>query len=1713
MTRVARLRFILKDGVKLSTVSNAFKNYWFAGSVVIALNEDCSMNKSYQNSLLLLLVGLLAWSSASLGVAVSVSGACIQVTAKDEGAANLDDPASVNPFARDPKSVFLPPPREFVKPLRRALRLQDEGDHAGAAELIGEFLVEVGEEDFLIFNDKAKGTAVSVSSIAAEMLGSLPKSALDAYRVRFGIPARQRLDLAIAESNYFEIAQVKQRYLLTDAGYDATLLLAHHHFDAGRPLLAADCFQTALDLVNQKGKSDYKLSVLTAVSWVLARHSERAKVVMRNLAKSTGGKLRLGDQEVTIDDDDPLAAINAFVGSGPLEATSTVDQWLLVGGNAKRKVTTVDGFPVGEPLWEVAVAGGPVAQERVEKILRFIKNDGRISNSISLVPANIPLVVDGLVLVGDKSEIQAVDFRSGKRIWAAKPAAVSASTAQQQSVSGVGRKVVGINYATVRSVLHGPWSDFLQGHSSSDGKFIFRIVKSKETTPPDPNHRNFARRYSTEVKSTSVLQAINVANEGELVWAVGGGNTTGDPRLTQIDFLGAPLPVDGVLYAIGKRLEEIVLVALNSSDGKIVWMQSLASSENSTYGSAIKDNYSFTPSYSDGVLVCPTGKNALVAIDTIGRRLMWGMQTTIGSDSGKRTRRTRVSSALSLVTLQNPQVFVENSHVVAFDVDHEPRVLAMDLLTGSPLMKVGKMGVKCQEVLHVAWVDENQVVMVERKRVRSISSDSGRKLWETSLADYGQPTGRGYVSQSSTGPEQQTALYLPTEGNMIVKIDLNTGKVIDGIRSDRSFGNLIVHQGRVISRREASVACFEIDSRVASELKTAVESAGGIDKVSPELKIKQAALLRNQHRSQQAIELLETIDLQDRSDRFRVELLKNVTLMFGSDPDFALETCREYGSWFKFESNPQLFVEYVELLVENNRPDDALKQIFGDEAFLNPRESKEVSEMVRRPVVGYDVREPDEVENKSVNDKPTGKTETPFLKNQKKFSNKRILLDRNHWAKAQLIRMARKNPESVERIRSAVMQRIQAMDSTDVIQRHRFIRKFPLELVSSQLRFELATQLVAEKHVAEAENMFASLLGFLPTKAEQIKTVEDLSKDSLVELWSKIRDGQYGANSDLAGDANSVEFTSAQKFDRVEIATARVPSQYQSDYPVCIDTRGDFARRIFKNKKITVWGRTKELEILRSNGKSEKRFKLFGQPGSDEVNLQAASGWIQAKHSLALLRQKSMVLMMDLSKLDLGQSSVRWRKNVAPLVSSRTSRTDFAGEMDLRLNQMLLPEDVTASFPETGCCCFIDKGELICVDAFTGTTLWKRTREFGHVRMLGNGGQVATMDSRQKYCSVFDIRTGELLRTKEISEITESLFSVDGMNFVASSIVAPEVLNNLKGLGEYRFVGGEELKDDDESNSDKVSSLRKTGRLMSRYDVTRSDFVWKNVFSLDSKICRLSGDRFLVLTGDNLIYVFDVKSGKQLAKMPSGLTEAQRKAIRLIGATKHAGNDLVAMVTAKSGSISTQGVRLRSSRGISSFFTGHVLLLNCDTNEPVWTRPVELTGFHLLPMLPSTSPLLIFNRTVQSTGTGKTSPLSEELDAGNLFQLVALDMNDGHVALNKVFGPVGPTQFASPKVDLVAGTIDMSFRGWEVRLSTKKSSDEPPSAVASVTRDNPIPKNHRVSRPDTVGAAEKFDIEEVNKRLVRQAEEYEASLTEKRAKERALLKSEAGKMQ
>ena len=56
---------------------------------------------------------------------------------------------------------------------------------------------------------------------------------------------------------------------------------------------------------------------------------------------------------------------------------------------------------------------------------------------------------------------------------------------------------------------------------------------------------------------------------------------------------------------------------------------------------------------------------------------------------------------------------------------------------------------------------------------------------------------------------------------------------------------------------------------------------------------------------------------------------------------------------------------------------------------------------------------------------------------------------------------------------------------------------------------------------------------------------------------------------------------------------------------------------------------------------------------------------------------------------------------------------------------------------------------------------------------------------------------------------------------------------------------------------------------------------------------------------------------------------------------------------------------------------------------------------------------------------------------------------------------------------------------------------------------NPVPRNYRTTKAVVGEAESKLDVEKIKQRLVQQAEEYEAALEQKRAKERALLESEA----
>ena len=65
---------------------------------------------------------------------------------------------------------------------------------------------------------------------------------------------------------------------------------------------------------------------------------------------------------------------------------------------------------------------------------------------------------------------------------------------------------------------------------------------------------------------------------------------------------------------------------LDANSGKLDWSQQLAVVEENLQIDPFRRLAGFTPSYADGVLVCPTGIGALVAVDIVNHTLLWGYQ-------------------------------------------------------------------------------------------------------------------------------------------------------------------------------------------------------------------------------------------------------------------------------------------------------------------------------------------------------------------------------------------------------------------------------------------------------------------------------------------------------------------------------------------------------------------------------------------------------------------------------------------------------------------------------------------------------------------------------------------------------------------------------------------------------------------------------------------------------------------------------------------------------------------------------------------------------------------------------------------------------------------------------------------------------------------------------------------------------------------------------
>ncbi len=322
-------------------------------------------------------------------------------------------------------------------------------------------------------------------------------------------------------------------------------------------------------------------------------------------------------------------------------------------GDPSRSAATIGGTPLLNLRWRVDVES---EQKTLQEGLRQQEAEYR-QHGFNVLAGLHPLAVGDVVVMRTTKKLMGVEFGTGKRSWEAAIDEEEPETPQQNQFGGF--NPYGLRNMSLPA-LYGIriWDDAAYGTMSSDGKLVFALEKLNLGLMTQYNAMMFGGIQSGPggSRSTNVLAAYEVSG-GKLSWHRGGPDDE-YPKdgLQDAFFLGPPLPLRGQLYAIAEIKDEIRLVALDAANGHLLWSQQLAMVEQGVMQDPVRRLAGVSPSYADGVLICPTGSGCVVAVDLATRSLLWGYVYPHGDQQNNihRWRQAVPQIAMAFANYQGP---------------------------------------------------------------------------------------------------------------------------------------------------------------------------------------------------------------------------------------------------------------------------------------------------------------------------------------------------------------------------------------------------------------------------------------------------------------------------------------------------------------------------------------------------------------------------------------------------------------------------------------------------------------------------------------------------------------------------------------------------------------------------------------------------------------------------------------------------------------------------------------------------------------------------------------------------------------------------------------------------------------------------------------------------------------------------------------------------
>ena len=342
------------------------------------------------------------------------------------------------------------------------------------------------------------------------------------------------------------------------------------------------------------------------------------------------------------------------------------------------------------------------------------------------------------------------------------------------------------------------WQDLTYGSISSDGHAVF-VLEGIGASSPRRKRKPWLRqqrlsRRTDSVRPYNVLSAYELrSRQGQRIWSVGG---LGDakPPLDQLVFLGPPLPLDGQLYVIAEIVDAIHLVAFSPTDGRVALVPAVGIDLDRTdsIGRCIASS-GISPSFADGILICPTGVGAVVAVDLSTRSLLWAYEYPAARAAGPMIDASE-TWADSCAVISGRRVLITPSESL--------QVHCLDLLDGSHRWSLDR-----GDLAFLACVDRGLAIVVGDRQLTAIELKTGKVAagWPLPLPEGSLPSGRGYHADGQ--------YYLPLNVNgegEVAAIQFEPPAIVHRSQCPGGTipGNLICHQGQVLSQNVDRLESF-----------------------------------------------------------------------------------------------------------------------------------------------------------------------------------------------------------------------------------------------------------------------------------------------------------------------------------------------------------------------------------------------------------------------------------------------------------------------------------------------------------------------------------------------------------------------------------------------------------------------------------------------------------------------------------------------------------------------------------------------------------------------------------------------------------------------------------------------------------------------------------------------------------------------------------------